>query len=76
MFKRKNENYSPVVSAGTRSPKGFLLISIIAALCADVCVSAILIWSAVPVLYWIFPVLAMAADALFLLCAVFTNFRF
>lgn len=76
MVKKKNENYSPVVSAGTRSPKAFLLISVIAALCADVCVSALLIWSGVPVLYWIFPVLSMAADALFLLGAVFTNFRF
>jgi len=76
MAKRKNENYSPFVSAGTKSPKAFLFVSVIAALCADVCVSALLIWSQVPVLYWIFPVLAMAADALFLLGAVFTNFRF
>ncbi len=76
MFKRKNENYSPFVSAGTKSPKAFLFVSVIAALCADVCVSALLIWSQVPVLYWIFPVLATAADALFLLGAVFTNFRF
>ena len=43
MVKKRNENYSPVVSAGTRSPKAFLLISVIAALCADVCVSALLI---------------------------------
>lgn len=76
MIKRNNENYSPYLSAGTKSPKLFLLISVIAALCADLVVSAILIWSAVPVLYWIFPLLAMVADAAFLLAAIFTNFRF
>ncbi len=73
---KTNKKKTTITEQRIESPKGFLLLCAIVALLSDIAVLAVLLMNVTELHFWICPLIIAVLDAVFLVSALFSNYRF